>query len=44
MKNAEIDGIRWRTAKQLYAAYLKGCELEDGLAGMPKTTCCFETP
>jgi hypothetical protein len=30
IKKAEIDGIRWRTAKQLYAIYLERCQLDDG--------------
>jgi hypothetical protein len=35
MKSAEIDGIKWRTAKQLYATYLKGCKQEDGASDPP---------
>ena len=41
MKSAETVGIRWRTAKQLYAAYLKGCELEDGASAADIITACF---
>jgi hypothetical protein len=41
MKRAEIDGIKWRTIKQLYAAYLKGCELEDGASAADIITDCF---
>jgi hypothetical protein len=41
MKRAEIDEIRWRTAKQLYAAYLKGCELEDGANADDVIAACF---
>ena len=41
MKSAEIDGIRWRTPKQLYAAYLKGCELEDGASAADIIVACL---
>lgn len=41
MKSAETVGIRWRTAKQLYAAYLKGCELEDGASAADIISACF---
>ena len=40
MKNAEIDGIRWRTAKQQYAKYLKECE-KDGASAADIITACF---
>ena len=42
MKSAEIDGIRWRTPKQLYASYLKGCELEDGASAADVIAACFK--
>jgi hypothetical protein len=41
MKSAEIDGIRWRTAKQLYEAYLKGCELRDGASAEDIILACL---
>ena len=41
MKSAETVGIRWRTAKQLYSAYLKGCELEDGASAADIISACF---
>jgi hypothetical protein len=41
MKSAEIDGIKWRTAKQLYATYLKGCKQEDGASAADVIVACF---
>jgi len=41
MKSAEIDGIKWRTAKQLYATYLKGCKQEDGASAADVIAACF---
>lgn len=42
MKSAEIDGIKWRTAKQLYATYMKGCELDDGASAADIIVACFK--
>jgi hypothetical protein len=41
MKSVEIDGIRWRTAKQQYAKYLKECE-KDGASAADIITACFD--
>jgi hypothetical protein len=41
MKRAEIDGIRWRTAKQLYAAYLEKCERQDGASAADVIVACI---
>jgi hypothetical protein len=43
MKSAEIDGIKWwRTTKQLYARYLKGCEQENGASAAQVIAACFK--
>jgi hypothetical protein len=42
MKSAEINGIRWRTAKLLYATYLKGCKLEDGASAADVIAACIK--
>jgi len=42
MKSAELDGIRWRTAKQLYATYLKGCKLEDEASAADVIAYCIK--
>jgi hypothetical protein len=42
MKRAEIDGIKWRTAKQLFARYLEECEQEDGASAADVIVACFD--
>jgi hypothetical protein len=42
IKKAEIDGIKWRTVKQLYANYLKGCQLDDGASAADVIAACLK--
>ena len=41
IKRAEIDGISWRTAKQLYAIYLERCKQDDEASAADVISYCL---